>query len=126
MENKITIVLASLLLVITIFSTIFYFGRLKVTFIKWLSFNPCAISNIIFLIGFTISFFTGNKTLIYIAILPMFFRDVGYVFSPMGWYEYYSTNWPYNYDAYKFQNYQSATIGLLTGIITFSVFISIQ
>jgi len=136
MENKIAIILAILLLLITIFSTVFYFGRLKVSFIEWLFFNPCAISNIVFLIGLATSLFTGNKTLIYIAILPMlFFGTLGMFFLPWNGMNIIpqighiimtlNIAWSI-YGIYKLQNYQSATTGLFAGIIIFSIFIAIQ
>jgi uncharacterized protein YhaN len=75
MENKITITLAILLLLITIFSTVFYFGRLKVSFIEWLFFYPCAVSNIVFLIGLTTSLFAGNKTW-FISILVANYKPI--------------------------------------------------
>ena len=75
MENKITITLAILLLLITIFSTVFYFGRLKVSSIEWLFFNPCAVSSIVFLIGLTTSLFAGNKTW-FISILVANYKPI--------------------------------------------------
>lgn len=136
MSNEISLILSILLLLITIFSTVFYFGKLKVGFIEWLFFNPCGISNIIFLIGITFFLLTSNKTLIYIAILPMlFFVTLGMFYLawnginliPQIGHIIMTLNIAWNiYEIYKSQNYQSATTGLLVGIIIFSFFIAQQ
>jgi len=75
--DKIGVMLAILLLLVTIQSTFYFLGRLKVKMIEWIVFNACAPSNITFLIGFILYLFFKDRTVLHIAILPMVFFGVG-------------------------------------------------
>ena len=70
------IILAILLLLATIQSTFFFLVVMKVKFVEWIVFNACAPSNITFLIGFALFLLFKNRTVLYMAILPMFFFGV--------------------------------------------------
>jgi hypothetical protein len=134
--NKIGIILAVLLLLVTIQSTFFFLRVLKVKFIEWIVFNACAPSNITFFIGFILFLLLKDRTIIHMAILPMFFFGVGglivFPWSGMniipqighiimalniGWTIFVTINTT---------DYKAATVGLLLGIAIFSFFIAFQ
>jgi hypothetical protein len=132
----IEIILALLLLLATIQSTTFFLGRLKVKFLEWFYFNACAPSNIVFLISFVIFITTGNRIFLHCAILPMFFfgflgmfvfswkgmniiPQVGHITMTLN---IAITLW----QTFSLGDYHSATIGLLVGIVVFSIYIGFQ
>ena len=125
-----------LLLLITLQSTAYYFGKLKLGFTQWLFFNPCAISNICFLIGFGLSLSKGDRTILHSPILPMFFfGTMGIFFLP--WYgmniipqaghiimtaNIALTIWT----TLTSKDYRAAAIGLIIGVVIFTPFIALQ
>ena len=125
-----------LLFLVTIQGSIFYLVKLKVKFIEWLFFNPCAISNIVFLIGFIIAKTTGNRIILQTAILPMFFfGTLGMFFLP--WkgmniipqiaHIIMTVNiFLTLHTTLTEKDYRFATIGLLVSIIVFAPFIGLQ
>ena len=134
--NKTGITLAILLLLVTIQSTFFFLGMLKVKFVEWIVFNACAPSNITFLIGFILFLLFKDRTVLHMAILPMFFFGVlGLIVFPwsgmniipqiahiimtlnVGWLVLIT---------FKTNDYKAATVGMLLGIVIFSVFIGFQ
>jgi hypothetical protein len=134
--NKIGIILAVLLLLATIQSTFYFFGTLKVRFVEWIVFNTCAPSNITFLIGVALFLLLKDRTVMHMAILPMFFFGVGglivFPWSGMniipqighiimalniGWTIFVTL---------RTTDYKAATVGLLLGIAVFSFFIAFQ
>ena len=134
--NKTGITLAILLLLVTIQSTFFFLGMLKVKFVEWIVFNACAPSNITFLIGFILFLLFKDRTVLHMAILPMFFFGVlGLIVFPwsgmniipqiahiimtlnVGWLVFVT---------FKTNDYKAATVGMLLGIVIFSVFIGFQ
>jgi len=133
---KTGIILAILLLLATIQSTVFFLGLLKVKFVEWIFFNACAPSNITFLIGFILFLLVKNRTVLHMAILPMFFfGTLGLIVFPwsgmniipqighmimtlnIGWVVLAT---------FKTNDYKTATVGLLLGIVIFSIFIGRQ
>ncbi|OGP54376.1 MAG: hypothetical protein A2Y65_09275 [Deltaproteobacteria bacterium RBG_13_52_11] len=134
--NKIGIILAVLLLLVTIQSTFFFLGALRVNFIEWIVFNACAPSNITFLIGFTLFLLLKDRTIIHMAILPMFFFGVGglIIFPwsgmniiPQIGHIIMALNIGWTILAtIKTADYKAATVGLLLGIAIFSFFIGFQ
>ncbi len=134
--NKIGLILSILLLLTTLQSTFFFLGVLKVNFIEWIVFNACAPSNITFLIGFVLFLTFKNRIVLYMAILPMFFfgvlglfvfpwsgmniiPQIGHIIMTLNiiW-----TIWI----MFKTNDYKVAAIGMLLGIVIFSIFIGFQ
>jgi len=134
--SKIGIILAILLLLATIQSTVFFLGILKVKFVEWIVFNACAPSNITFLIGFILFLLLKNRTVLHMAILPMFFfgtlglivfpwsgmniiPQIGHIIMTL------NIGWVVS-ATFKTNDYKTAAIGLLLGIVVFSIFIGFQ
>jgi hypothetical protein len=132
----IEIILAILLLLATIHSTFFFLIVMKVKLIEWVVFNACAPSNITFLIGFALFLLFKDRTVLHMAILPMFFfgvlglfvfpwngvniiPQVGHILMTLniGWAILITL---------QTHDYKAATIGMLLGIVVFSVFIGFQ
>ena len=130
------IILAILLLLATIQSTFFFLVIMKVKFVEWIVFNACAPSNITFLIGFALFLLFKDRTVLHMAILPMFFfgvlglfvfpwkganifPQIGHTIMALniGWAIFITLNT---------HDYKAATIGMLLGIVVFSVFIGFQ
>jgi hypothetical protein len=130
------IIVTFLLLLAIIHGIVFFFYVLKVKTIEWIVYNPCTPSNIVFLIGFILYLFFKDRTVLHMAILPMFFFGVGSLFfSPwkganllpqiahtimainIGWTFFVSV---------KTNDYIAAAVGLFLGIIIFSFLIRIQ
>ena len=134
--GQIGIVMAVLLLLATIYGFVFFLYVLKVKMIEWIVCNPCAPSNIVFLIGFILYLFFKDRTVLHMAILPMFFFGVeSLIYSPwnraslipqiahiimamnIGWTFFVSV---------KTNDYIAAAVGLFLGIIIFSFLIRMQ
>jgi hypothetical protein len=130
------IILAILLLLATIQSTFFFLVIMKTKFVEWIVFNACAPANITFLIGFALLLLFNDRTVLHMAILPMFFfgvlglfvfpwkgvniiPQVGHIIMALniGWAVLITL---------KTYDYKAATIGMLLGIVIFSVFIGFQ
>lgn len=130
------IILAVLLFLATIHSTLFFLIIMKVKFVEWIVFNACAPSNITFLIGFFLYLLFKDRTVLHMAILPMFFfgvlglfvfpwhgvnifPQIGHMLMALniGWTVFVTLNT---------HDYKAATIGMLLGIVVFSVFIGFQ
>jgi hypothetical protein len=136
MRALIQIIFVVFLLVVTIQSSAFYFLRLKVKFIEWFFFNPCAISNVTFLIGFTLFLFKGDRTLLHLAILPMFFfGTLGMFFLPWSGMNIIpqighlimTANIALTiYATFATRDFKAATIGFIIGIVTSAPFIAFQ
>ena len=136
MSDKIAIILPVLLLLVTLHSSVFYFVKLRVKFIEWLFFNPCAISNIVFLIGVALFLFKGDRTLLHLAMLPMFFfgtlgmfflswsgmniiPQVGHIIMTLNIVQAIHTT-------YTTGDFKAATLGFIIGIVVFAPFIAFQ
>lgn len=134
--NKVGIVLAGILLVLTINSAYYFFNVAKVSFVEWIVFNACAPSSLAYLIGFVIYLSTKDRTAMYIAILPLFFfGGMGLFLFPWGGYN----NIPQISHIFMVLNiawvlfgglqtgdYKAAAVGLLIGLAIFVPFISFQ
>jgi hypothetical protein len=130
------IILAILLLLVTIQSTFFFLIVMKVKFVEWIVFNACAPSNITFLIGFVLYLLFKDRTVLHMAILPMFFFGVlglfvfpwnGVNIFPQLGHMLMTLNivWAVFVTLHT-HDYKVATIGMLLGIVVFSVFIGFQ
>jgi hypothetical protein len=130
------IILAILLLLATMQSTFYFLVIMKVKFVEWIVFNACAPSNITFLIGFALFLLFKDRTVLHMAILPMFFfgvlglfvfpwkgvnifPQIGHMLMALniGWAVLVTFNT---------HDYKAATLGMLLGIAVFSVFIGFQ
>ena len=130
------ILLALLLFLVTIQSTFFFLRVLKTGLIKWIFFNACALSNITFLIGFSLFLLFNDRTVLHMAILPMFFFGVlGLVIFPWNGMNIIpqighlimtlNIMWIVLV-TFKTGDFKVATTGLLLGIVVFSPFIGFQ
>jgi hypothetical protein len=130
------IILAILLLLTTMHSTFFFLVIMKTKFVEWIVFNACAPANITFLIGFAVFLLFKDRTVLHVAILPMFFFGVlglfvfpwkGVNIIPQIGHIIMSLNigWAIFITLYT-HDYKAATIGMLLGIAVFSVFIGFQ
>ena len=136
MSNKISIICSVLLLLITIQGSVYYFVKLKVRFIEWLFFNPCAISNTAFLIGFALFLFKGERALLHLAILPMFFFGTlgmfflswsGMNIIPQVGHIIMTLNVALAiYTTFTMGDFKAATIGFIIGIVISGPFIAYQ
>jgi hypothetical protein len=133
--KKIGIFFALLLLLITIQSVIYFFMVLKVSFIQWLFFNACAPSNILFLAGFTAYLVSGNRVVMHMATVPMFFFAItglfifpwdGFNIVPQVCHMLMLLNiaWTF-FVTLKTQDYKPAAVGIALGMVI-SVFIGFQ
>ena len=136
MHKTIGIILAILLLLITINSSWYFLGVRKVKIIEWLVFNACAPSSITFLIGFTVYLANNDRTILHIAVLPMFFfGGLGLLVFPWSGYNMIgqvshlimvaNIVWLL-FVTVKTADFQPAAIGLVLGIVIFSGFIAFQ
>lgn len=134
-KTKITgIVLAVILLLMSINSSVFFLGQLKVSIIQWLVFNACVPSSVAYLIGLILYFKTKNKLWLAIAVVPIFF------FGTMGMFVF-----PWNghniiaqvshivmtlnmiwglYVILQDLDYKALGLGLLLSVIVFTPFIT--
>ena len=134
--KRIQTILAGLLLLLTIQSSYFFLVMKEVPFLTWICFNACAVANFTFLVGFMVFLVKGNKTIMYVAILPLFFFGTGGLFV-FPWDKMFLiaqishltmtinmilTVWI----AFKKKDFQQTTIGLLLGTFIFSLFIGFQ
>ena len=134
--HLIGIILAVLLLLATIQSTFFFLVVMKVKCIEWIVFNACAPSNITFLIGFALFLLFKDRTVLHMAILPMFFFGVlglfvfpwnGVNIIPQIGHMLMALNigWAI-FVTFNTHDYKAASTGMLLGIAVFSVFIGFQ
>lgn len=134
--KKLGIALAVLLLLTTINSMYYFFIIAKATGLEWLVFNACAPSNIAYLIGFTLYLATGNRILLYSAVLPLFFfGGLGLYLFPWDGFNLIAQishiimvlnlGWALA-GMFREHDYHRAALGLLLGILVFAPFINFQ
>jgi hypothetical protein len=135
MYKKTGFFFALLLLLITIQSTAYFFLVLKVSFIEWLFFNACAPSNMLFLAGFVVYLAFGNRIILHMAAIPMFFFAItglfifpwdGFSIVPQICHFLMLLNiaWTF-FITFKTADYKAAALGIALGMIV-SVFIGFQ
>jgi len=134
--KKTQVILAVLLLLCTLNSTFYFFIILKVNFIEWIFFNACAVTCVVYLIGFVLYLIKKNRIIIFTSILPMFY------FGGISLYLFPWTGFALIAQAhhlimvlnillavivlFKENDFKNAVIGLLLGILVFSFFIQMQ
>jgi hypothetical protein len=125
-----------LLLLATIQSTYFFLCIKNVNFIAWITFNACAVANITFLVGFILFLIFRNRTVMYMAILPLFFfgtcglfvfpwsgmhiiPQIGHIIMTLNMIVIIT-------DLYKEKDFKAGATGLLIGTFVFAWFLGLQ
>lgn len=72
-EKTIGIILAVLLFLITLSSTFFFLGELRVSLTQWISFNACSPISFLYLLLFLSFFIRRNAICLIITFLPIYF-----------------------------------------------------
>ena len=72
-EKVIGIVLAALLFLITLSSTWFFLGQMKVSLPEWVVMNSCSPTSYLYLVCFVIFLITRKSVLLPVAFLPIWF-----------------------------------------------------
>lgn len=67
------IILAVLLFIITLSSTFFFLGKLKISLIEWVSFNACSPTSFLYLLLFIVFLIKKNAFYLVITFLPIYF-----------------------------------------------------
>ena len=132
----IRMILAMLLLLATIQGASFFLCIKKVNVIAWITFNACAVANITFLIGFVLFLLFRNRTVMYMAILPLFFFGTGGLFVfpwsgmniiPQIAHIIVTLNMiVLLIDLYREQDFKAGATGLLIGVFVFAWFLAFQ
>ncbi len=128
--------LAVLLLLTTLNSTHYFLRVAKAKPIEWIVFNACAPANIAYLIGFLIFLITQDRTVLHAAVLPIvFFGGLGLFLFPWSGFNLIAqishiimvlnVVWLL-WGTFAGDDYQSAFLGLLIGLVIFSPFINYQ
>ncbi|NLD95123.1 MAG: hypothetical protein GX639_20935 [Fibrobacter sp.] len=133
-EKTTGIILASLLLLITLASTCFFLGKLRVSMIEWIAFNSCSPSSFLYLIFFIIFLINKKGALLIITALPLYYLGTMSMFV-LPWDGNYvvahirhiimtlNIAWVF-FVLLKYKEYRAIALGLLTGIILFVPFIA--
>jgi len=134
--NKLRIVLAVLLLLVTLQGSWYFLGMRHSGIKNWLMFNACAVANIVFLTGLAVFFISGSRAIIYLAVLPLFFFGTGglFVFPWSGMniiaqvsHLLMTANLALMlFDLFRLKDFRAGAIGLLLGSFIFSWFLAIQ
>jgi hypothetical protein len=133
-EKTTGIILASLLLLITLASTFFFLGKLKVSAIEWIAFNSCSPTSFLYLILFIIFLINKKGALLIITALPLYYLGTmsmfvlpwsgNYVVAHIG-HIIMTLNiiWVF-FVLLKHKEYRAMALGLLTGMLLFVPFIA--
>ena len=133
--EKITgIALATVLLLLTLSGSGYFFFTLKVTFVQWLAYNACSPSSLVYLACFIAFWLTKKTVWLPLAFLPM------YYFGTMGLFTFTWSGanifaqmshitmtlnliWA-GYVLYRISDYKAFTQGLLWSIALFVPYIA--
>ncbi|MEB3004068.1 hypothetical protein [Capnocytophaga sp. G2] len=133
--EKITgIALATVLLLLTLSGSGYFFFTLKVTFVQWLAYNACSPSSLVYLACFIAFWLTKKTVWLPLAFLPM------YYFGTMGLFTFTWSGanifaqmshitmtlnliWT-GYVLYRISDYKAFTQGLLWSIALFVPYIA--
>ncbi len=133
-EKIIGIILAILLLVVTLNSTFFFLGKLKVNVLDWVAFNSCAPTSFLYLSFFIVFLINKKATCLVLTSLPTFFLGTmsmfvlpwngDYLFAHIG-HIIMTLNliWVL-YVVLKHKNFKALAIGLLIGMLIFVPYIA--
>jgi len=133
-EKIIGIILAILLLVVTLNSTFFFLGKLKVSVLDWVAFNSCAPTSFLYLSFFIVFLINKKATCLVLTSLPTFFLGTmsmfvlpwngDYLFAHIG-HIIMTLNliWVFSI-VLKHKNFKALAIGLLIGMLIFVPYIA--
>ncbi len=133
-ETVAGIVLAVLLAIVTLMSSMFFLVTIKVGFINWISFNSCSVISILYLISLIAFFISKKSVLLVLTTLPfyflgtmsmffmpwdssMFIAQIGHIIMTL------NISWVL-YVVIKHKEYKALAIGLLAGMLIFVPFIA--
>jgi len=72
-EKIIGVILAGLLFLITLSSTFFFLGKLKISLVQWVAFNSCSPTSFLYLLLFLVFLVKENASYLMITFLPIYF-----------------------------------------------------
>jgi hypothetical protein len=133
--EKITgVILAALLFLITLSSTLFFLGKLKVSLVEWSSFNACSPICFAYLVLFILFLIKKNAVYLMITFLPIYFLGTTSMFV-LPWDEInlivhighiimtFNLIWAV-FIVFKYKEYKALGIGLLVSILLFVPYIA--
>lgn len=125
---------AALLFVVTLVSTFFFLGKLKVSVVDWIAFNACAVTSYVYL-GCFVAFLVRKKGgLLVFTALPLFFLGTLSMFV-LPWSGSYliahvthiiitaNIIWAF-YIVLKYKAYKGMAISLMIGMLVFAPYIA--
>lgn len=133
-EKTAGICLALLLLLITLASTSFFLGKLRVSPIEWIAFNSCSPTSFLYLIFFIVFMINKNGAFLIVTALPLYFLGTMSMFV-LPWSGNYivahighiimtlNIIWVF-FVLLKHKEYRAMALGLLTGMLLFVPFIA--
>ncbi len=133
-EKIIGIILAALLLFVTLNSTYFFLGKLKVSVLDWVAYNSCAPTSFLYLCFFIV--FLTNKSAVFLVFttLPTYFLGTmsmfvlpwngSYLFAHVGHIIMTLNLLWVLYVVLRHKNYKALAIGLLIGMLIFVPYIA--
>lgn len=133
-ERVTGIIFSVLLLVVTLFSTIFFLGKLNMSLLDWVSFNSCSPTSFLYL-GFFAAFMISKKeSLLVVTALPIYYLGTlsmfvlpwtgTYLFAHLG-HIIMTLNWVWAlYVVLRHKNYKALATGLLAGLLVFAPWIA--
>ncbi|MBP9023162.1 MAG: hypothetical protein KBH06_08175 [Spirochaetes bacterium] len=134
--KKFGCIIAVLLLLFSIQSTLYHLMVLKLTSVQWMFFNACVPSSLAYLAGYLVYIVKKDATFMYLGVLPMFFFGVTGLFvfpwsgmsiipQIMHMLMIVSVLWLIAI-TFSEKSFKAATVGLLLSIFVFGTFIVFQ
>ncbi|MDH6314261.1 hypothetical protein M2137_003061 [Parabacteroides sp. PFB2-10] len=134
-KEKITgVILAGLLFLITLSSTFFFLGKLKISLVQWVAFNSCSPTSFLYLLLFLVFLVKKNASYLMITFLPIYFLGTMSMFV-LPWNEAnmiahvghivmtLNLMWVL-YVIFKHKEYKALGIGLLISMLLFVPYIA--
>lgn len=133
-EKIIGVILAGLLFLITLSSTFFFLGKLKISLVQWVAFNSCSPTSFLYLFLFLVFLVKKNASYLMITFLPIYFLGTMSMFV-LPWNEAnmiahvghiimtFNLMWVL-YVIFKHKEYKALGIGLLISILLFVPYIA--
>jgi len=133
-EKIIGVILAGLLFLITLSSTFFFLGKLKISLVQWVSFNSCSPTSFLYLLLFLMFLVKKNASYLMITFLPIYFLGTMSMFV-LPWNEAkiiahighiimtLNLMWVI-YVIFKHKEYKASGIGLLISMLLFVPYIA--
>lgn len=134
-KEKITgVILAGLLFLITLSSTFFFLGKLKISLVQWIAFNSCSPTSFLYLVLFLVFLVKKNASCLMITFLPIYFLGTMSMFV-LPWNEAnmiahvghiimtFNLIWVI-YVIFKHKEYKALGIGLLISMLLFAPYIA--